>query len=74
MKLKDFKSDHDGKIANYESILEMLEDNKVFEIKKIGVNFFVVRELCDAWFEEYITREQLIGLGQEIIALANDKT
>ena len=58
---------------DYNTLLEALDDQRVFGIVVEEDNTFIMQEQCDNYFEVELTREQLLLLGQEIIDLANHK-
>jgi len=53
-----------------DTILEALVDAEVFEIEKEEDGDFYISELCDNYYGANLTKEQLIDLGNELIALA----
>ena len=53
-----------------DTILEALVDAEVFQIDKKEDGDFYISELCDKYYGANLTREQLIDLGNELIALA----
>ena len=60
----------DGTDREYESALEALKENRIIDITPIEGGF-QVRECCAKHFMVSLTPEQLRGLGQEIISLAD---
>ena len=52
------------------TLLEALKNARVFEITKDGENFHV-GEMCDECFSLELSQQELIDLGNELIALAN---
>lgn len=56
-----------------DSVLKALADNRIFDINKTGDDAFQIIEMCDEYFCGTLTREQLITLGNEIIAFADSQ-
>lgn len=52
-------------------ILELLEEEKIFDIYAIGDGKFNVVERCDNWLSVSLTKDQLLQLAEEIRELAN---
>lgn len=53
-----------------ETMLEIMEECRVFTVYKEGDEFEIV-ESCDQYFRVNLTKEQLLALADEIKALAN---
>lgn len=51
------------------SILEKLDEKRVFYIEKLGDKFEII-ECCDNYFSLVITREEMLKLSEEIKKLA----
>ena len=58
-----------GNELEYVTILEYLEDMRIFSVGKSGDGFLFV-EGCDSWFAVTLTKEQMIMLAKEILGLA----
>jgi hypothetical protein len=58
--------------AQYDSMLEMLKGQRIFKLER-NDDQFNIAECCDFCFDINLTREQLRGLGEEIIALSEAK-
>jgi hypothetical protein len=54
-------------------LLKILDDGRIFKIKNLGKGIFRIKESLDNWEWVDFTREQLIDLGNEIIALAQEE-
>ena len=54
----------------YETILDALKENRIFEIERIDGGFEIT-EGCDQYFRVRLTPEQLKALGEELMALAH---
>ena len=57
--------------ATYDTMLEAMEDRRVFNIKRRDDGRFDVVECCDSCFGLTVTREQLLALTREIAVIAN---
>jgi hypothetical protein len=53
------------------SLLKRMDEGRIFDIQKEKDGTFTVGELCDSFFCETLTVNELRELGQEIINLAN---
>lgn len=53
------------------TILQKLEDKRVFSIAKTGDDFEFIEE-CDRWFGATLTRDEVLQLAAELVALAGD--
>lgn len=53
------------------SMLERLDDSCVMSITYGANDTFIIMEECDNCYRAILTKEELIQLGNEIIALAN---
>lgn len=59
--------------AEYDSILQAMEYERVFSIERDKDNgMFLLREACDDYFSVAVNKEQLIQLGREIIEFAEN--
>lgn len=56
--------------GEYPTVLEALEENRVFSVKRQKGGRFRVQEECDRYYAAYLTPEQLRALGQELIEMA----
>jgi len=54
-----------------DKLLDGLAGCRVVQFSKLQDGNFDVQEMCDEYFGVKLTKEQLIDLGNEIIALAN---
>jgi hypothetical protein len=55
---------------NRENILKFLEDKQVFSIDKYSEGFNV-SECCDYYYNETLTKDELLQLAEELKELAN---
>jgi hypothetical protein len=58
------------KMITYSSILECLNYKRVFKIEKLPNGDFDFEECCDNCFGVALTKEEMLGLAEEIKALA----
>lgn len=56
--------------APYHSVLELLEKERVLRIKREDDGSFTATEMCDEYFYETLTQDELLRLSEEIAALA----
>lgn len=61
---------YDDELIEYESIIGALADNRLVSFVKEG-DMFIIVEQCDNYFTGKLTKEQLLGLAAELVALAN---
>ena len=57
-----------------ETMLEVMQESKVFEIEKRDDDYFIIWEGCDHFFSQDLTKDELLALAQELIDLANGVT
>lgn len=53
-------------------ILKMLEDDRIFSVERTG-DAFTFQEECDQYFVVPLTRDEVLQLASELIALAEDE-
>lgn len=59
------------KVDEGQTILKALERARIFSVSENG-NMFEFTEECDCYFTRILDREQLLKLGIELIAMANN--
>lgn len=58
-----------------DNCLDALREANIFSIGKVGGGdslAFCISECCDGYYKAYLTKEQMIDLGNEILNLANE--
>lgn len=58
-------------VANQQTVLETLQKERVFAVTTDGKTALIT-ELCDEYFSERLTRQQLYRLAQELKDLADN--
>ena len=64
--------DETGTAMEFPSVLAWLEDARVLSVKLTEDGTYRLREECDRWFCEYLTREQLRMLSDELRDMAKE--
>jgi hypothetical protein len=67
---RTFKRETGVHVQEYDSILDLLSDGRIFSIEKQG-DRYVFTEGCDCYFEETLSEEEFVGLIEELQALFN---
>ena len=64
-----------GNPSYYTSVLEALDDNRIFGITKAeDDDSFEITEKCDDYFSLTLTKDQVRTLAQELLAFIEEKT
>jgi hypothetical protein len=62
--------DDGGDGASGETLLDALDEARVFNLSKEETGLFRINESCDRYFFAVLTRDQLLALADELRALA----
>jgi hypothetical protein len=62
--------DNGGDGASGKTLLDALDEARVFNVSKEETGRFRIEESCDRYFSAVLTREQLLALADELRALA----
>lgn len=62
--------DKENEKTPFPSILAALEEERVFNIARTKGGDFEIEEMCDEYFRIALTKDQLVGLAEEIKAFA----
>jgi len=54
----------------YKTVLEAMDDKRVFDIEKLDSGNFEIIEGCDSCFGAELTKDQLLALSKELAQLA----
>jgi len=71
--IKEYTSNENLETVEYQTMLEAVKANRVFDVKLGKDGNFTVGECCDGWFGVDVTPDQLRALANELIALANSQ-
>lgn len=52
-----------------DTLLDRMEKERIFSVRQRG-DTFLIMEQCDCYFSDRLTRDELLHLGKEIVALA----
>lgn len=61
-----------GTISKTETVIEAVHDARIFGIEKRSDDTFTITECCDNYYDITLTKQQLIDLANELIALTNE--
>lgn len=53
------------------SLLDSLEFDRVFSVRKEGIDRFILREECDQHFSRVLTRREVLALADELRAIVS---
>lgn len=59
-------------MSEAKSMLDLMDESMIFSIKPMDDGTFEVIEMCDEAFGQFLTREQLLQLADEIRDLAGE--